>query len=107
MAQSQLVPIPGSEKNALRGAKRIGPANADEQLEVTIRVRRKSPLPPADLQFRPLPARRAYLAHAQLEAAHGADLADMARVEAFARQQGLGIVDSNAGRRSVKLSGTV
>lgn len=107
MAQTQLVAIPGSQKHPLRGAKRIGPAQADEQLEVTVRLRRKSPLPAVDLQSQQIPARRTYLAPAQLEAAHGADPGDVARVEDFARQHGLSIVDSNAGHRSVKLSGTV
>ena len=107
MAQSHLVSIPGSERQPLRGAKRVGPAKADEQLEVTVRLRRKSPLPAADLQSRQIPARRTYLAHAQLESAHGADPAEVAEVEAFARQHGLTVVDSSAGRRSIKLSGTV
>jgi kumamolisin len=107
MVQNHLVPIPGSERHPLRGAKRVGPAKADEQLEVTVRLRRKSPLPAADLQSNQIPARRTYLSHAQLESAHGADPAEVAQVEAFAQQHGLTVVASNAGRRNVKLSGTV
>ena len=107
MAQNHLVPIPGSERHPLRGAKRVGPAKADEQLEVTVRLRRKSPLPAADLQSSQIPARRTYLSHVQLESAHGADPAEVAQVEAFAQQHGLTVVASNAGRRNVKLAGTV
>jgi kumamolisin len=107
MAQSHFVPIPGSERHPLRGAKRLGPARPDEQIEVTVRLRRKAPLPATALGERQVPSRRSYLSHAQLDSTHGADAADLAQVEDFARQNGLKIMESSAGRRSVKLSGSV
>jgi kumamolisin len=107
MAQSHFVSIPGSERQPLRGARRVGSAQPDEPLEVTVRVRRKQPLPATALAEPRAPAQRTYLDHAQLEAAHGADPADITAVEAFARQKGLTVIESSAGRRSVKLSGTV
>ena len=107
MAEQTFVSISGSERQPVRGAKRVGPAQADERIEVTVRVRRKGPLPAAALDGRVSPAKRTYLAHSQLEAAHGADPADLAKVEAFARQAGLTVVESSASRRSVMLSGTV
>jgi kumamolisin len=107
MVQSHFVPIPGSERQPLRGAKRIGPANANEQLEVTVRLRRKTPLPAMDLRPRQSPAPRIPLAHADLESAYGADPAEVSKVEDYARQYGLTVVDSSAGRCSVKLAGTV
>jgi kumamolisin len=76
-------------------------------MEVTVRVRRKAPLPAAALDGRVSPAKRSYLAHSQLEAVHGADPADLAKVEAFARQAGLTVVESTASRRSLVLTGTV
>ena len=107
MAQSHFVSIPGSERRPLRGARRVGPAQHDETLEVTVRLRRKNPLPTANLEGRQVPEQRTYLNHAELDAEHGADPAEMAQVEAFARQNGLTVVSASAGHRSVKLSGTV
>lgn len=107
VADSHLVSIPGSERQPLRGARRLGPAKADEPLEVTVRLRRKQPLPAQAMEAQKTPPRRTHLTHAQLETAHGADPADVARVEAFARQSGLTVVEASAGRRSVKLGGTV
>ena len=36
--------IPGSERHALEGAKAIGPARPDERIEVTLRLRPKTPI---------------------------------------------------------------
>jgi kumamolisin len=107
MAQSHFVSVPGSERHPLRGARRVGPAHADEPLEVTVRVRRKQALPAMALSERRPPAQRTYLDHTQLEAAHGADQADITAVEAFAHQNHLTVIESSAGQRSVKLAGTV
>jgi kumamolisin len=107
MADNDFVPIHGSERQPVRGARRVGPARADEQLEVTVRLRRKNALSAATLDGRAAPIRRTYLTHTQLDTAHGADSKDIAQVEAFARQNGLTVIESSAARRSVKLSGTV
>ena len=107
MVENRYVSIPGSERQPVRGARRVGPARPDERLEVTVRLRRKNPLAASAVDGRQLPTRRTYLTHAQLDAAHGADPADVAKVEAFARQNGLSVVESSAPRRGVVLSGTV
>ena len=36
--------IPGSERQALEGAQAIGPARPDERIEVTLRLRAKTPV---------------------------------------------------------------
>ncbi|MET0381955.1 MAG: S53 family peptidase, partial [Burkholderiaceae bacterium] len=101
--------VPGSDKRPLPGARAIGPARADERIEVTLRLRAKTPLPPAasgadgDVP----PARRRYLTRGQFTAAHGAAARDIDKVAAFARSQGLAVVETDAGRRSVVLSGDV
>jgi kumamolisin len=107
MAANDMISIPGSERQAVRGAKRLAPARADERLEVTVRLRRLNPLPATAVDGHELPASRSYLTHDQLESKHGADPADIAKVETFARQAGLAVVESSAVRRSVILSGTV
>jgi kumamolisin len=107
MSNKDQVAIPGSERKPVRGARRLGPARADERLEVTVRLRRKAPLPAAALDGRSLPVKRSYLTHAELVSRHGADAGDISKVEAFARQSGLVVVDSSAARRDVVLAGNV
>lgn len=101
------VQIPGSEKRAMHGARSLGPARADERLEVTVRVRRRAPLTADAVDGMRKPSARAYLTHDQLEASHGADPGDLKKVEDFARNAGLAVVESSAARRSVILSGNV
>lgn len=107
MPASKFVSIPGSERQVMRGAERTGAARSNERVDVTVLVRRRSPLGASVIAGRDLPSRRNYLTHAQLDAAHGADPADIVMVEAFARQNGLTVVESSASRRSVMLTGTV
>jgi kumamolisin len=102
-------PIPGSERTLAPGARVLGAARHDERFDVTVRVRRRAPLAPlATLaqDTRQRPGQRQYLTREQYAADFGADPADLAKVEAFARGFGLVVVDANAARRSVFLSGT-
>ena len=102
--------IPGSEREALDGARAVGPARADERIEVTLRLRAKTPLTHAlgasgtgdDTH----PGQRKYLTREQFAASHGADAADLTAVAAFAKAHGLAVLESDAARRSVVLSGT-
>jgi kumamolisin len=104
---ANLVPLSGSERHAVPGARVVSAAPPDERLEVTVRLRRRQPLPSPMALGAQKTAKRKYLTHAELEARHGADPQDVARVEAFARQHGLTVVESSLARRSVMLSGTV
>jgi kumamolisin len=107
MTAINLVPIPGSQRLQVRNAKLVGPARGDERMEVTVRLRRKAPLAPSAIDGRQKPSQRTYLTHDELNAAHGAVPAELAKVEAYGRQCGLVVVESSAARRSVVLSGTV
>jgi kumamolisin len=80
---------------------------ADERFEVTVRIRRKAPLPTGQAAGASgnVQARR-YLTREQYAATHGADEADIAKVAAFAHRTGLVVVDSSVPRRSVFLSGS-
>src|SRR5579884_3152247 len=104
------VPVPGSEREPLPGARVVGPARSDEQIQVTVLVRRREPPDPraaaAATEAVPPRARR-YLTRAELAATRGASPDDLARIEAFARANGLDVVEVNAARRSVVLAGTV
>ena len=102
--------IPGSEREALDGAKAVGPARADERIEVTLRLRAKTPLAhalgPTGAGDDTHPGQRKYLTREQFAANHGADVADLTAVAAFAKAHGLAVLESDAARRSVVLSGT-
>ena len=98
----------GSTPALVKGAHALGPVPADERFEVTVRIRRRAPLPASSHSVPPggSLASRDYLTREQYAASHGADAADIAKVVEFARQAGLAVVDTSAARRSVFLSGT-
>jgi len=100
--------IKGSERLPLRAATSTGAVPADERFEVTVRVRRRTDL--QSLASRGFhgdvpPGERRYLSREEYAASHGADPADIAQVETFARSHGLTVVESSVARRSVFLSG--
>ncbi len=103
------VAVPGSHIQPLAGARSAGPAPHDERFEVTVRVRRRTPATQlagpnafADIA----PAKRRYLSRDDYADQHGADPADIAKVEDFARAHGLVVVEHSVPRRSVFLAGT-
>jgi kumamolisin len=102
-------PVAGSERKPVAGAKLIGPASADERLEVSVLLRQSATaalqdrierLNKGDTSLAPL-TREAFAA------SHGAAKADIAAVENFATLHHLTVVSSSAPRRTVVLSGTV
>jgi kumamolisin len=74
-------------------------------LQVTAFLRRRQPLLLATAGYGILPRERTYLNLAELHAQHGSAAADLARVEAFARTQGLRVIVSDLGSRRVVLEG--
>ena len=101
--------IPGSERSVMPGAKAVGAVTPDERFEVTVRLRSKAPtrsLVDSSAQADKLPAQRQYLSREAYAASHGADPQDIAKLTAFAQAHQLVVVESNAARRSVVLSGT-
>lgn len=103
-------PVQGSERAPLPGAHVVGAADLNERIEVTV-ILRRAPGPDTAAVAQVLNARsleeRNYLTHKQLEATTGADKADIAKVEAFAHEHGLDVVEASRARRSVVLSGTI
>ena len=104
---AKMVSIPGSKKVPFRDAKAIGPAPADERLEVTLRLRAKNPLPNAQDLLKPSSTPIPQMTHAEFEEKHGADAADIERIRQFAKENNLTVVREDAARRSVMLAGTV
>jgi len=101
--------VRSSERNPVHGARAVGLVSDDERFGVTVRIRRKTPLHSSmasGYHDDRKPGQRRYLNRNEYVADHGADLADMTKVEEFAQAHGLVVVESNRARRSVFLSGT-
>jgi kumamolisin len=103
------LPLTGSERVPMEGAREIGPANPNDTLDVTIRLRSragKKPIANAAEFTKPL-EERTVLSRKEFEQRHGADPDSISRVEAFARQHKLLVKEKSPARRTVILSGTV
>jgi kumamolisin len=103
------IPLKGSERALLPGARALKPTDPTERIEVTILVRRRAR---QDLATRvaamasgrtPGPC----LSRDEFAKRHGADAADIAAVRAFAAAHGLAVEQEHVARRTVVLSGTV
>jgi kumamolisin len=98
MTDERRVPLPGSERAPRAGARAAGPVDLGERIAVSVVVRPREPLPE--------PTGGAPLTRAELAERHGADPADLERVERFAAEQGLEVVERSAPRRTLALAGT-
>ncbi|HXJ07492.1 MAG TPA: S53 family peptidase [Candidatus Acidoferrum sp.] len=98
------VRLAGSTKQRMRNAEVVGEVPSAE-FQVTVTVRRRNELPSLEEQCKQKPAERTYMTREEHADNHGADLADIARVEEFARENGLRVTNSNASQRTVTLSG--
>ncbi|MFZ3217552.1 MAG: S53 family peptidase [Candidatus Acidiferrales bacterium] len=108
--KEQRVELPGSERRLLPGARKIGPADPAEQIEVTVFLRRgTSPkqFPSAEKTGKLLPVQRRHLSRAQFASRHGARAGDIKKIRAFAAQNDLKVVEASRARRSVLLGGAV
>jgi len=102
--------LEGSERRARRGARLAGPADGNEKLSVSIRVRRKPgapPLPDQDYWVKTPPGKRKFLSRAEFAERCGAAQADLDRVAEFASSHELSITEKSISRRLVIVSGTV
>jgi kumamolisin len=99
-----------SEHPPIRGARHIGPADLADNAQVTISLHRRPdapPLPDHAYWTRNPPGRRTFLRRAELATQYGAAQSALDTVTTFANSHGLTIVEANAGRRSVIVTGTV
>src|SRR6266699_6834730 len=101
------VPLAGSERMALPEARLIGPIDSQEPVSVSVLVRRRPSAPSLDAAATAglSGTSRRRLARTEFAATYGADPADLARVEAFARARGLDVMESDPARRTVVLTG--
>jgi Pro-kumamolisin, activation domain len=93
-----------SDRRARSGARLVGPANPDEPVSVSVRVRRRSnasALPSAVARGRGVLSRREFAER------FGAAERDLLQVAAFARSYGLSVTEESVPRRTLVLCGTV
>ena len=99
-------PLKGSERQPIPGAKSVGKSDPAERLEVTVLVRRSAA---DDLQKKVKDnwSQADVLISAVRSLRNGTELlpADMAAVKKFAKKHGLAVVQEDASRRTVVLSG--
>ena len=110
MPESRRIPLSGSERAPLAAARPTFAVSPGERFEVTVRIRRKTParaLTAEAAHEGEAPGARRYLTREEYAREHAVDPKDLERVQRFAREQGLVVVDASAPRRSVFLSGTV
>lgn len=103
------IPLPNSDRSPMMNAREVGPANSNERLEVTLRLKSRTGTTPALSMetYNQAPQQRAILTREKFETLHGADPADISKIEAFAKEYGLSVVETSPARRTVVLSGTV
>ncbi len=103
------IPVPGSERAPLPGARAVGAANPDESIQVTVllRPRASKDAPNIELLASRMPQERQHMTREDLGKNRGADPQDIAKIEAFAHDHRLAVVEANPAERRVVLSGTV
>lgn len=101
MASQQKVTLPGSELHPHPAATRVGAVNENQKVTVSVFLRRRPGHPPVEV------ATRQHVSHSQFPKLYGAAEADVALVEAFAKQNGLHVENVDIRRRRVRLTGTL
>jgi kumamolisin len=104
------IDLPGSERTLLPGSREVGACDPQEQIQVTVFLRRGgSPkqFPDVTKIGKLPPAQRKHLSRAQFAIRHGARPADIKKIRAFAAQNKLKVVEVSRPRRSVLLSGSI
>jgi|HubBroStandDraft_1064217.scaffolds.fasta_scaffold37868_2 kumamolisin len=111
MAEStDRVVLPGSERTARPGARAVGAPDPNEQIKITVLLRPRKTLQDlasAKELTATAPHERNYMSREQFAANYGADSGDLARVEAFAGQHNLTVMEVSQARRTIILSGTI
>lgn len=108
-AVSTRVVLSGSEREPVKQAKDCGLVDPEEEAEITVHLRSRTPegefqKAVQEISAQPISERK-YLSREELAKMRGADPADLARVEAFAKQNNLAVAALGPDSRSVTLKG--
>lgn len=108
---SNMVRVPGSERTIVPGARKVGAANSDECISVTVVVRR--PTTDSELTSKleeisvcPIKERR-HISYEEFSSTHGANQDDLEKVKKFAKDHNLEVKEVNASAGNVVLLGTI
>ncbi len=107
---STRVELPGSQRSAAPGARRLGIADPSASAELTVLLRRptrRDPPPSLAAWRRGRSKRPAILSREEFAARHGADDGDVEALRSFARANGLRVTVVDAAARTVHVAGTV
>jgi len=96
-ARERHVPLPGSEKSPVPGAREIGPVPPEERFEITLVLK------PKQVKAQTSGIK---LSREEFASRHGSSAEDVERVKEFAKQNSLQVEQSDTARRTVILSGT-
>jgi kumamolisin len=107
MASADRVAIPGSHREIDPEHPRVGDADHDRQIDVTVYLRPSASLEWVDEEAARPPSKRRTISRHQLGASYGASHEDIAAVRSFAADHGLDVTAVNEGRRAITLRGTV
>src|SRR5690348_13111528 len=109
-AKSARKPVPGSEKQAPPKAKAAGKVDPGEHIEISVLLRPRTDTRGA-IEARNFTSSdlgsRQYASREAMAAERGAAPDDIAKVEDFAREHHLTVVDVSIPRRTIKLSGSI
>src|SRR5690242_4774443 len=101
MSDTQGIPITGSNREPVAGAQYVSPVQPNEQIKVTLILRRRRNAPAMAAAPGPFRSRADY------QAAHGADPNDFEAIERFAHENGLTVVERHEASRRIVLAGPV
>ena len=99
------VPLKGSTKHKMPSATDTGEVPQGE-FQVTVMVRRQTALPESGAHAKTKKGEGSYLSREKLNTTYGASAADLAKVADFAKSFNLKVMESDAAKRHVILSGT-
>src|SRR5579872_4028156 len=102
MPSYRYVPIPGSDREPMRGATKVRPADPSEPVHLTV-VLRPRPADSGAKTVEDVVARGERLTRSEYEAQYGADPEDVEKVEEFAQEFGLTVSDVNLAARTLRL----
>lgn len=92
--------VAGSQRARMAGARLVGAVDPAEKVDVTVVVRRRNEVSSSG------PARGERLSRSDFANAHGADPEALDRVVAFAHSEGLTVLEADARRRVVRITGS-
>ncbi|HWD98019.1 MAG TPA: protease pro-enzyme activation domain-containing protein, partial [Bryobacteraceae bacterium] len=98
-----------SRRRPRAGARIVGPADTNEIITTSVRVRRRPDAPalPDSSELAATPrGERQYISREDFAAHYGAAQEDLDKIAAFGRENGLEVVESSTARRTVVLRGT-